>query len=91
MWQIRYQKKFSKFYAKLSDEEQKLLDNLIFTLASSDNPNQLSHELIVTRLFGKVLITKLNSSCRLAYSVFHKENIIELIAVGDHKTVIGKD
>jgi mRNA-degrading endonuclease RelE of RelBE toxin-antitoxin system len=41
--------------------------------------------------YGHVYVTELSSSYRLAYTVNYNTKTIEIVRVGDHKEVYGKD
>jgi mRNA-degrading endonuclease RelE of RelBE toxin-antitoxin system len=91
MWRIRTSENFQKYLKDLPSEERKTFDSIVIDLGNSKDPRKLAKEYVQTKRHGRVFTTKLSSSCRLAYRVYFKENIIEMVCAGDHKEVYGKD
>ena len=91
MWKFRTSKRFQKSFNKLEKTTQKSFDTKVKELGNSPDPSALSDEKANTKKHGRVYIMRLNRSQRLAYRVYVSDNIIELVAVGDHKEVYDKD
>jgi mRNA-degrading endonuclease RelE of RelBE toxin-antitoxin system len=91
MWQIRAPEKFSKYLEDLPDNERKAFDQIVLDLGDSSDPRKLANENVITKKHGRVYTIRLSKSYRLAYRVYFRENILELVSVGDHKEVYGKD
>jgi mRNA-degrading endonuclease RelE of RelBE toxin-antitoxin system len=91
MWQIRAPEKFSKYLEDLPDNERKAFDQIVLDLGDSSDPRKLADEYVLTKKHGRVYIIRLGKSYRLAYRIYFRENILEMVSVGDHKEVYGKD
>jgi mRNA-degrading endonuclease RelE of RelBE toxin-antitoxin system len=91
MWQIRAPEKFSKYLEDLPDNERKAFDQIVLDLGDSSDPRKLANENVITKKHGRVYTIRLSKSYRLTYRVYFRENILELVSVGDHKEVYGKD
>lgn len=91
IWQIRAPDKFSKYLEDLPFNERKAFDQIVLELSDSSDPRRLADENVVTRRHGRVYTLRLSKSYRLAYRVYFREKIIEMVSVGDHKEVYGKD
>ena len=91
MWKFSTSKRFQKSFNKLEKTTQKSFDTKVKELGNSPDPASLSDEKANTKKHGRVYIMRLNRSQRLAYRVYVSDNIIELVAVGDHKEVYDKD
>jgi mRNA-degrading endonuclease RelE of RelBE toxin-antitoxin system len=90
-WQIRAPEKFSKYLEDLPDKERKAFDQIVVDLGDSSDPRRLADENVLTRRHGRVYTLRLSKSYRLAFRVYFRERILELVIVGDHKEVYGKD
>ena len=90
-WQIRAPEKFSKYLEDLPSNERKAFDQIVLDLGESLDPTKLADENVVTRRHGRVFTLRLGKSYRLAYRAYFLEKIIEMVSVGDHKEVYGKD
>jgi mRNA-degrading endonuclease RelE of RelBE toxin-antitoxin system len=90
-WQIRAPERFSKYLEDLPSTERKAFDQIVIDLVDSQDPRRLADENVVTRRHGRVYTLRLSKSYRLAYRVYFGEKILELVSVGDHKEVYGKD
>jgi mRNA-degrading endonuclease RelE of RelBE toxin-antitoxin system len=91
MWQIRAPEKFSKYLDDLPDNERKAFDQIVLDLGDSSDPRKLADEYVLTKKHGRVYTIRLGKSYRLAYRIYFRENILEMVSVGDHKEVYGKD
>lgn len=91
MWQIRAPEKFSKYLEDLPDNERKAFDQIVLDLGDSSDPRKLADEYVLTKKHGRVYTIRLGKSYRLAYRIYFRENILEMVSVGDHKEVYGKD
>jgi len=91
MWQIRAEERFQKYLDKLPSDERNTFDSIVIDIGNSKDPRKLADEYVQTKRHGRVFTTKLSKSYRLGYRVYFKENIIEMVCVGDHKEVYGKD
>jgi mRNA-degrading endonuclease RelE of RelBE toxin-antitoxin system len=89
-WQIRRVEDFSKYLKKLGSDELNLFKQHVKDLTEENDPTRLG-EFVPTRRHGRCWILRLNKSYRLAYRVDFNNNIILLVAVGDHKEIFGKD
>jgi hypothetical protein len=52
---------------------------------------KLADEYVLTRRHGRVYTVRLSKSYRLTFRVYFREKILEMVCVGDHKLVYGKD
>jgi len=91
VWQIRAPAKFSKYLKNLPDTDRRAFDQIVIDLGDSSDPRNIADENVLTRRYGKVYTFRLSKSYRLAYRVYFRERIIEIVSVGDHKEVYGKD
>lgn len=90
-WQIRAPEKFSKYLEDLPTNERKAFDQILIDLGDSLDPRRLADEYVLTRKHGRAYTLRLSKSYRLAYRVYFSEKIIEMVSVGDHKEIYGKD
>jgi addiction module RelE/StbE family toxin len=90
-WKVNASNRFLKYQDDLPDKERNTLDHIVLDLGNSPDPRRLADENIVTRRHGRVYTLRLSKSYRLAYRVYFREKIIEIVSVGDHKEVYGKD
>jgi mRNA-degrading endonuclease RelE of RelBE toxin-antitoxin system len=89
-WKIQREEGFSKSLRRLGSKEQDKLYQRIKEFETAADPRHLGipkH----TKKHGICFVTNLTGSYRLAYRVYLKERIVQLVIVGDHKTVYGKD
>jgi mRNA-degrading endonuclease RelE of RelBE toxin-antitoxin system len=91
VWQIRAPDRFKKYLKDLPNSERKAFDHIVLDLGNSSDPRILADENVTTRKHGRVYTLRLSKSYRLAYRVYFREKIIEMVSVGDHKEVYGKD
>ncbi len=89
-WDISREKHFCKSIKKIDKNIYKNFREILQTIASSDNPRSFG-EFVPTNRHGKCHVARINDSYRLVYRVFQKERIIQLVLIGDHKEVFGKD
>jgi mRNA-degrading endonuclease RelE of RelBE toxin-antitoxin system len=89
--QIRAPEKFSKYLEDLPTNEREAFDRIVIDLGDSSDPRMLADEYVLTRRHGRVYTVRLNKSYRLAFRVYFREKILEMVSVGDHKLVYGKD
>ena len=64
---------------------------ILIGIGDSSDPRNIADENVLTRRHGKVYTLRLSKSYKLAYRVYFRERIIEIVSVGDHKEVYGKD
>jgi mRNA-degrading endonuclease RelE of RelBE toxin-antitoxin system len=91
IWQIRAPEKFSKYLEDLPTNERKAFDQTVLDLGVSSDPRRLADEYVTTRKHGRVYTIRLSKSYRFAFRVYFHERILEMVSVGDHKEVYGKD
>ena len=91
VWQIRAPEKFEKYLEDLPNSERKAFDQIVLDLGNSSDPRRLADENVTTRRHGRVYTLRLSKSYRLAYRIYFREKIIEMVSVGNHKEVYGKD
>jgi mRNA-degrading endonuclease RelE of RelBE toxin-antitoxin system len=91
IWQIRAPENFSKYLEDLPTNERKAFDQIVLDLGDSTDPRRLADEYVLTRRHGRVYTVRLSKSYRLAFRVYFREKILEMVSVGDHKDVYGKD
>jgi mRNA-degrading endonuclease RelE of RelBE toxin-antitoxin system len=91
IWQIRAPEKFSKYLEDLPANERKAFDQIVLDLGDSIDPRKLADEYVPTRRHGRIYTIRLSKSYRLAFRVYFREKILEMVSVGDHKEVYGKD
>lgn len=89
MWTFDTSDEFEAQYIGLGhdSELQKRVDAALDNLANAEKPQKLGE---FKKSFG-VFAYRVSDSCRIIYNVRYADNVIELIRVGDHKTVYGKD
>lgn len=87
MWQFERKNKFKHQFKELSSETRERVRNALKQLADAEDPTALG---IYKPLLG-VYAFELGRADRILYSVRFNDNVIELIRVGDHKMVYGKD
>jgi mRNA-degrading endonuclease RelE of RelBE toxin-antitoxin system len=90
-WTIQREKKFSKYLKGLGSKE---LDNLfarVKALENAKDPRTIGIPPKQTRQHGVCYVVHLTSSIVLGYRVLVPERIVQLVVVGDHKFVYGKD
>jgi addiction module RelE/StbE family toxin len=87
LWNFEYSNKFIKQYKSLSSILQDKVTKALATLESSVNPLELG----IYKSSMKAFSYKIDKSYRILYNVRFNDGIIELIRVGDHKQVYGKD
>jgi mRNA-degrading endonuclease RelE of RelBE toxin-antitoxin system len=86
-WDIRYAKKFPDYLERLDSRSLSRFDDLVREL--THNPRRLGIPK-QTKKHGICYITDIDKSNRLAYRIYNKSHIVELVIVGDHKEVYGK-
>jgi mRNA-degrading endonuclease RelE of RelBE toxin-antitoxin system len=91
LWKVDEPESVLKRYKKLGSTEKKQYKETVKSLMLSENPTR-NAEFVPTRKHGRCWVLRLTGSYRLAYRVYWPPNkIIQLIAVGDHKEILGKD
>ncbi len=90
MWHIDEPEHVSKQFRKLGSAEKKQYRETVRNLASEEHPNNFG-EFVPTKKHGKCWVTRITNSYRLAYRVYQDTKIIQIVAVGDHKEIFGKD
>jgi mRNA-degrading endonuclease RelE of RelBE toxin-antitoxin system len=89
-WKIQREEKFSKYLKGLGNT---VLENLYATvnaLENAEDPRKLGIPQKQTKKHGICYIVHLTSSFALAYRVYFRERIVQLVVVGDHKLLYGK-
>ena len=87
MWSFDTTDKYENEYAGLSSDLQKMVDDALANLSSAEYPQRLGQFKKSFRVFAY----RVSDNCRIIYNVKYDNKIIELIRVGDHKAVYGKD
>lgn len=87
MWNFERRSKFIKQYKQLDTETKKKIDGALYDLATSENPAQVG----VYKPSMRIFAYEVGKTHRIIYSVRHRDGIIELLRVCDHKSVYGKD
>jgi mRNA-degrading endonuclease RelE of RelBE toxin-antitoxin system len=90
LWQIDESEDVVKQFKKLGSFEKTKYREIVRQLASDEHPRRFG-EFVPTKKHGKCWTTRLTKSCRLAYRVYEDIKTIQLVYVGDHKEVYGKD
>jgi mRNA-degrading endonuclease RelE of RelBE toxin-antitoxin system len=90
-WKIRREKKFSKYLKGLGNTVRENLYTTINDLENAEDPRKLGIPQKQTKKHGICYVIHLTSSYALAYRVSIRERIVELVVVGDHKLLYGKD
>ncbi len=90
MWQIDESEYVVKQFKKLGSVEKIKYRDIVKQLASDEHPRKFG-EFVPTRKHGKCWTTRLTQSCRLVYRVCEDTMTIQLVSVGDHKEIYGKD
>jgi mRNA-degrading endonuclease RelE of RelBE toxin-antitoxin system len=87
LWSFEKKNKFKKQFKLLSPEFQAKVKSALIELATSQDPTTLG---IFKPSMG-VYAYELNRGYRILYNVRFVDYVIELIRVGDHKEVYGRD
>jgi mRNA-degrading endonuclease RelE of RelBE toxin-antitoxin system len=87
LWTFEYSSKFIKQYKNLSSHLQEKITTALTSLESNVNPLELG----VYKANMKAFAYDIDKSHRILYNVRFSDGVIELIRVGDHKQVCGKD
>lgn len=80
-WQIRTPEKYSKYLEDLPPNERKAFDQIVIDLGDSLDPRRLADEYVSTCKHGRVYTLRLSKSYRLAYRVYFREKILELVSL----------
>jgi mRNA-degrading endonuclease RelE of RelBE toxin-antitoxin system len=89
-WKIQREEGFSKYLRRLGSKEQDNFFQTVKDLEMAADPRRLGIPK-QTKKHGICYVANVTGSYRLAYKVFVKEGIVQLVILGDHKTVYGKD
>ena len=86
-WKIEEPPNIRKIFKRLGSEERKQYQSAIRTLATSDNPR-------VHGQYKKMLgcySYRLTDSFRISYDIDFSEHKIDILGIGDHKRIYGRD
>lgn len=89
-WDINRETNFSKYLKKKNSIIISNFRSRVKVMADSEDPRSFG-EFVPTYKHGKCWVTRITESERLAYRIFWKEKIIQLVILGEHKEVYGKD
>jgi mRNA-degrading endonuclease RelE of RelBE toxin-antitoxin system len=90
LWGIDETEHIAKQFKKLGSVEKKRYCEEVSRLSLSEDPTT-GAEFVPTRRHLKCWVLRLTKSYRLAYRVDHANKTIQLVSVGDHKEIYGKD
>lgn len=88
-WHFNKPKEFRDQAQALPKSLRPRLTEVMTELSTTPNPNSLGKKKHTK--YGVCYTVRLNDSYRLAYISHHATHRIEIIRVGDHKDVYGKD
>jgi mRNA-degrading endonuclease RelE of RelBE toxin-antitoxin system len=91
LWKIQREEKFFKYLKGLGDTVLQNLAATVNDLENAEDPRRLGIPPKQTKKHGICYVVHLTSSYMLAYRVYFQERIVQLVVVGDHKLVLGKD
>jgi len=86
-WAFDRKNKFKKQYKLLGSVRQGRVDNALLQLAASQRPESLG----VYKPSMEVYAYELGHGDRIIFKVSYDNRTIELVRVGDHKMIYGKD
>lgn len=86
-WAFDRKNKFKKQYKLLGSVRQERVDNALLQLATSQRPESLG----VYKPSMEVYAYELSHGDRIIFKVSYDNHTIELVRVGDHKMIYGKD
>lgn len=90
-WKIQREEKFSKYLKGLGNTVLENLYAIVKDLENAEDPRKLGIPQKQTKKHGICYAVHLTSSYTLAYRVYFTEKIVQLVVVGDHKLLYGKD
>lgn len=89
-WKIQREEKFSKYLKGLGNIVLENLYEVVRDLEKAEDPRKLGTQK-QTKKHGICYAVHLTSSYTLAYRVYFRERIVQLVVVGGHKLLYGKD
>jgi hypothetical protein len=85
-WKIREPVNIAKVVKRLGTPEKKRYVSLLKDFRDSDDPTKFAvEEQFIQGI--KIFFARLNDSYRVKYTVYPDEEVIAILAVGDHKQV----
>lgn len=87
LWAFDIKSKFKKQYKLLGSVRQERVDNALLQLADAQRPESLG----IYKLSMRVYAYELGHGDRIIFKVSYDKCTIELVRVGDHKMIYGKD
>jgi mRNA-degrading endonuclease RelE of RelBE toxin-antitoxin system len=90
LWEIDETEHIARQFKKLGSVEKKRYREEVSRLALSEDPTT-DAKFVPTRRYLKCWVLDVTKSYRLAYRVDRVNKVIQLVSVGDHKEIYGKD
>jgi mRNA-degrading endonuclease RelE of RelBE toxin-antitoxin system len=88
-WTIREPKNIDKVIKGLGEPQKKQYKRLVLDFKTFDDPRKLGIPKKVNNV--TIYVARLSDSFRVFYSILYDEKIIQILIIGDHKEVYGKD
>jgi mRNA-degrading endonuclease RelE of RelBE toxin-antitoxin system len=89
VWDIEEPENFEKEFKRLGIEVRKAYFSRVSDLVASKDPRAFG--ILKITKYGPAYVVRLNDSFRLLYTVDFTNRLIQIVKIGDHKQVYGKD